>query len=112
MPPETALIAAFQRELDHGRNARRENNEGMARVCARRAAGILVRAYYESKGVDLPGASALNHLRALATAPDEPRGVQEVARHFIRQIDHDHVLPEGIDLLAEVEWLRSALFPA
>ncbi|NUM48429.1 MAG: hypothetical protein HUU38_27285, partial [Anaerolineales bacterium] len=34
-------------ELQRGQQARAEGNEGMARVCARRAAGEVIRAYYQ-----------------------------------------------------------------
>jgi hypothetical protein len=30
----------YQNELERGEQARRDGNEGMARVCARRAAGL------------------------------------------------------------------------
>lgn len=101
----------FDKELDRARNARSHGNEGMARVCARRAAGVVVRAYYAARGRSLPGASVLNHLRALYEAADEPEAVREVARHFSLRITPEHELPEDVDLIADVEWLARALFP-
>lgn len=92
-------------------DARAVGNEGMARVCARRAAGVVVRAYYAARGRDLPGTSVLNHLRALGSAPDEPESVREVARHFSLRITPEHELPEDVDLVADVRWLARALFP-
>ena len=98
-------------ELARGIRARKEGNEGMARVCARRAAGIIIAAYYAAEGAPPPGSSVLNHLRALRDSPDASDAVRETAARFLLQITPDHVLPGDVDLIAEVERLRDALFP-
>lgn len=105
----------WQREFEHeytrGAAARAAGNEGMARVCARRAAGVVVRAYYLQKGWALSGKNVLNHLRDLAGSDTEPAAVREAAGHFYLRITPEHVLPEDVDLLADARWLKEALFP-
>ena len=41
----------LQKEFDMAERARANNNEGQARVCARRAAGIAIREYLARKGM-------------------------------------------------------------
>ncbi len=101
----------FDREVEHGGQARGAGNEGMARVCARRAAGIVVRAYAARRGAALPGKSVLNYLQYLQEARSESEEVRGVASHFLLRITPEHVLPEDVDLIAEVAWLARTLFP-
>lgn len=102
----------FDREYRRGQRARAENNEGMARVCARRAAGVLVEAYFRRRGWPVPPGSVMNHLRMLRDAEDEvPAPVRELAGHFLLQITEEHILPGEVDLLEDVGKLRAALFP-
>ena len=100
----------YEAELQRGVTARAEGNEGMARVCARRAAGVLVRAYFERSGRAAHGRSVLNLLRMLADAAAESDEIRELAGLFVLQITEDHVLPGDIDLLDAAERLREALF--
>lgn len=102
----------FEHELARARRAREEGNEGMARVCSRRAAGIVIQAYYTGKGRTLPGNSVLKHLKTIYESEDEPENVREVCRHFTLQITTDHVLPNDVDLINDVVWLKNTLFPA
>jgi len=102
----------YEREIRRGIAARDEGNEGMARVCARRAAGVLVRAHFNRGGRKPNGMNVLNLLRALRDSDDGPENVRELAGHFILQITEDHVLPGDIDLIDGAERLRAALFPA
>jgi hypothetical protein len=101
----------FDRELARAKEARSKGNEGMARVCARRAAGVVVRAYFQRRGMVLPGKNVLNFLQALAGSSIESEPVREVSRHFLLRITPDHVLPEDVDLIADVMQFQATLFP-
>jgi hypothetical protein len=101
--------AEYQRELDHGRTARQAGNEGKARVCARRAAGILAGEYLRRKGELADAWSAYQRLQALKNSPDLPGRVAEIISHLTTRVDQEHKLPIEADLLAEVEELRAAL---
>src|SRR6185503_15612524 len=52
--------AKLQAEFDRAEQARANRNEGQARVCARRAAGIAIREYFTRKGTAAPSASAVD----------------------------------------------------
>lgn len=99
----------FHQELERAESARAANNEGMARVCARRAAGLAVGAYFRRRGIPSPGPSAYDSLRRLATLPDIPEPVRQVAEHFLVRVTPEHALPVQADLIAEARWLAAQL---
>lgn len=99
----------FEFEIRAAEGAREEGIEGRARVCARRAAGVVIIEYLTRKGVKLPRASALNALRYLSSAVEEDKTVRQIAEHFIWHITPEHTLPDNIDLLEEARWLAAKL---
>jgi hypothetical protein len=99
----------LEKELDTAAVARSRGNEGMARVCARRAAGIVVGEYLTRLGYDIHTPSVIARLHFLLSLPDIPSGTQEVAEHFLLHIDEEHKLPIEADLVAEARWLVTAL---
>ncbi len=99
----------FQKELDQAQAARSQGNEGKARVCARRAAGLLIAEYLQRRGLAQPGPSAYDQIRCLDGLAGLPPGVREVASHLLVRINPDRSLPVQADLIAEVKWLKDAL---
>jgi hypothetical protein len=99
----------FQQELQRAESARAANNEGMARVCARRAAGLAANAYLRRRGIPASGPSAYDSLRYLVAIPDLPEDVRRVAEHFLVRITPEHILPVEADLVAEARWLAARL---
>jgi hypothetical protein len=102
-------IYRFEQELDRGEAARLAGNEGMARVCARRAAGIVVEEHFRRRGEQIATASAYDYLRYLSTIPGTSPDVLTAAEHFLVRITPEYTLPVDADLLAEARWLRSRL---
>lgn len=100
---------SFEAELSTGEAARQSGNEGRARVCARRAAGIAAGAYYRQHGMNDQGPSAYDRLRYLTEMEAVPQVVREIASHFVVRIDTDHRLPIEADLLAEARQLANLL---
>jgi hypothetical protein len=96
-------------ELGQADAARAVGNEGRARVCARRAAGILAREFLGRRGVLLASPSAHNVLRQLISLPELSPEAREVAAHFVMHVDTGFALPEDVDLLAETRWLAETL---
>ena len=100
----------FRRELDQAEQARKAGKEGMARVCARRAAAAAVRAFYAGRKQASAQRSGLAALRSLAVDPTVDKEVRSLANHFSLTINFEHELPPGVDLLADALALKKALF--
>ena len=96
-------------ELNMAENARRDGNEGRARVCARRAAGHVAGEYLQRKGIVLRTESALEMLRYLASYPELKPGEVEIVQHFLIHITPEHTLPIKADLIADVRLLAHQL---
>jgi len=101
--------AEYQHELEHGREARQAGNEGKARVCARRAAGITAGEYLRRRGELTEAWSAYQRLQALGHSPNLPARAVEIISHLTTRVDSEHRLPIEVDLLAEVKELHSIL---
>ena len=88
-------------EFEKAEQARARGNEGQARVCARRAAGIVARIYLIRQGVRPRSPSAydlLNLLKSdLRLAPD----LRLIADHLTLRVNEEFRLPVDADLIAE-----------
>jgi hypothetical protein len=104
-----AWKARFSAELERGRAARAAGNEGQARVCARRAAGIAIGEFLLHQGLPLPGPSAVIRLEQLLGLPEVSPQASEIAKHLLTRVDEDFSLPIPVDLLAEAEQLVKEL---
>ncbi len=96
-------------EINRATEARSHGNEGMARVCARRAAGVVLKEFYAREGLPPVGSSAYDRLEFLQSYPAVSERVREVASHFTLRITPEHELPGNVDLVAEARWLARAL---
>ena len=99
----------FNQELLKGQEARQAGFEGRARVCARRAAGVVVRAYLARREMPVPGLSAYDLLVYLQGIPDIPVRVREAAERLAMRVDEDFTLPAETDLLEEARQLAQGL---
>jgi hypothetical protein len=111
MAPRQNWNIEFENELRAAETARAAGNEGKARVCARRAAGLVVAEYLQRRGLSLVTGSAIEHLKYLANQEELPSVVREVAVHFMLHVSAEHDLPVEADLIDEARWLASHLLP-
>ncbi len=88
-------------ELERALQARERGNEGQARVCARRAAGIAVREYLSRRGIRPPSTSAYDLLQLIQADPDIPVDLKQIADHLTVHVTEDFKLPVDVDLIAE-----------
>lgn len=102
MPNPTDEIA---HEFERAAQARANGNEGQARVCARRAAGIAIRDYYARKATPLPSRSAHDLLNLIKDQPLLPPDLKLVADHLTLRVTEDFKLPLDADLIAEAKSL-------
>lgn len=103
------LQTQIQIEFDRANQARAKNNEGQARVCARRAAGIAIRDHLIRKGTRVPSASAYDLLNLLKDDPLFPPDLKLAADHLTLRVTEEFKLPVEADLIAEAhilcDWL-------
>jgi hypothetical protein len=99
----------MQTEFERAEQARAKGNEGQARVCARRAAGIAIRDYLTHKGTPTSNTSAYDLLNLLKEDPLLPPDLKLVADHLTVRVTEEFKLPVDADLVAEArllcEWL-------
>ncbi len=102
-------IEQIQAEFEGAERARANSNEGQARVCARRAAGIAIRDYLTRRGIRPPSASAYDLLNLLKEDPLLPPDLKRAADHLTLRVTEEFKLPVEADLVAEArqlcEWL-------
>lgn len=103
------ILLKISEELERGDAARRQGLEGRARVCARRAAAVAIRAYLENRSLPIPGASVMDLLSYIQMAPEVPEGTRQVAGYLLTRVDPSYSLPIDVDLLDEVRRLVQLL---
>jgi hypothetical protein len=91
----------IQAEFDKAEQARGRGNEGQARVCARRAAGIAIREYLTRRGIRPPSGSAYDLLNLLKDDPHLAPDLKQIAEHLTLRVTEEFKLPVEADLVAE-----------
>ncbi len=95
----------IQIEFDRAAQARAKNNEGQARVCARRAAGIAIRDYLTRNETHIPSASAYDLLNLIKEDALLPPDLKLAADHLTLRVTEEFKLPVEADLVAEARLL-------
>lgn len=102
--------AQIETELSNAQAAREQGLEGRARVCARRAAGIAVRAYLASQNLAAEG-NAYDLLQVLQTLPGAPEPARRAAKLLVARVTEAYQLPFEADLIHEARVMITALEP-
>ena len=95
------LRAEIQVEIERAEAARTRGNEGQARVCARRAAGIAAREYLTRRGEKIRTPSAYDLLKILAEEQSLSGELRQSARYLTLRVNEEFKLPVNVDLIAE-----------
>jgi len=103
------LAAQINAEFERAEQARARNNEGQARVCARRAAGIAIREYLTRKGIRPPSTSAVDLLNLLKDVPLLSPDLKLIVDHLTLRVTEEFKLPVDADLVAEARVLCDEL---
>ena len=101
--------AKLELEFERAADARARGNEGQARVCARRAAGIAVREYYTRRGQSFRTPSAYDLLQLLAGEPDLNPDIKQAAAYLTLRVTEEFKLPVEVDLIEEAHKLSEGL---
>jgi HEPN domain-containing protein len=99
----------IDKEFERAEQARAKNNEGQARVCARRAAGIAIREYLTRKGTPPRTASAYDLLNFIKDHPLLAPDLKLIADHLTLRVTEEFKLPVDVDLVAEARVLCRGL---
>ena len=99
----------IQTEFDRADQARVRGNEGQARVCARRAAGIAAREYLSRHGQPIRTPSAYDLLKLLAEDPLLSPDLRQAAAYLTLRVNEEFKLPVDVDLVAEAKKLCEEL---
>jgi hypothetical protein len=103
------LRQAIQAELENAERAHLAGNEGRARVCARRAAGVAARGFLVRHGVQGRSSSAYAALLRLTTFPGLAPDLQSAAVRLTTRLTEKFTLPIEADLIAEARKLIGGL---
>jgi HEPN domain-containing protein len=101
--------ANLQKEFDLAEQARIRKNEGQARVCARRAAGIAIREYLARKGIRPLSTSSYDLLNLLKDDPLLSPDLKLIVDHLTLRVTEEFKLPVNADLVAEARILCDEL---
>jgi len=93
----------IQAEFDKAMQAQQRGNEGQARVCARRAAGIAIREYLARRRIRPPSASAYDLLNLIKDDPLLPPKLKLIADHLTMRVTEEFKLPLKVDLVEEAK---------
>lgn len=101
-------------ELVSASEGRNNGNEGLARVCSRRAVGWAIQAYYQNNGLDLQTTSALECIKFMYSDQETPRKTKKVLGYFLQRVvkdstDGESYWPVDVDLIIESRWLIKQL---
>jgi hypothetical protein len=96
-------------EFERAAEARTRGNEGQARVCARRAAGIAIREYYARRGRSVRTPSAYDLLQLLTEEPQLSPELKQAATYLTLRVTEEFKLPVEVDLLDEARKLCEGL---
>jgi len=99
----------LQSEFTHAEAARARGNEGQARVCARRAAGIAIREYFTRRGQSIRTSSAYDLLNLLTEEPHLSPDLKQAATYLTLRVTEEFKLPVDVDLLDEARKLCDGL---
>jgi hypothetical protein len=102
----------LRKEFEKAQQARINKNEGQARVCARRAAGIAIRVHLTRKGTHVPSMSSYDLLNLLKEDPLLPPNMKLIVDHLTIRVTEEFELPVDADLIAEsrvlCDWLLNS----
>lgn len=101
----------FWQEINRAHEVRARENEGQARVCARRAAGIALREYFRRQGIQTASPSAYDLLKMLLEMDDLPVDLRQSAEYLTLRVNEEFKLPVDVDLVQEAQTLSQRLLP-
>jgi hypothetical protein len=105
------LIKMVEAEIADAQMSRSGGNEGRARVCARRAAGLAISTYYEKCLDQSPPASAYVLLQWYSEQEEISKDLREAARRLTVRVTPEYELPHDEDPIEDAKSLVQHILP-
>ena len=108
-------IQKITQEIQQAYEANAKGKEGLARVCARRAAGWAIQKHLELQGISLDTPSVLDQISFLLNQPNTTPKVQKILIHMTQKVEKDSLEGESywplpnVNLVEEAHWLVEEL---
>ena len=108
-------IQKIVQEIRQAYEADTKGKEGLARVCARRAAGWAIQKHLELKGISLDTPSVLDHISYLLNQSSTKPEILKVLTHMTQKVEKDSLEGESywplpnVNLVEEAHWLVEEL---
>lgn len=106
---DTTLFDNFRSEIQLAESSRKRGNEGLARVCSRRALGYIIEEYFQIQGDNYKTQSAYDRIKYFLKKSTESDEINNSVSYFLMRINNQRHLPENIDLIFEAKWLAYKL---
>ena len=100
---------SIEMELTDGRDSREKENEGRARVCARRAAGLALGVYYERSMGKNPPTSAYKLLQWFSERKEISQDLRDSANRLTVRVTPAFKLPHDEDPLEDAQTIIDAI---
>jgi hypothetical protein len=101
--------SAIEAELSDALVSRENANEGRARVCARRAAGMAIGIYFERNVGERPPQSAYKLLQWFSQREEIPEDLQQSAERLLVRVTPDFELPHQEDPIEDARQIITAI---
>jgi hypothetical protein len=98
----------FRKEYQTALEAQAAGLEGRARVCARRAAGLLIHKYLEMQSFNPIKMNSLDLIKHLQKTTNSPE-LALLLSHYSEIVTRDHHLASEVDLVANIPILAKLL---
>jgi hypothetical protein len=93
-------------EKQNAIQARREGLEGRARVCTRRASGILAKNLLYNIGIVPDSTNVMDNIQEICKENNLNPDLRKIFLDFTLVVDENHDLPDTVDLLADLDRLE------
>lgn len=109
MPQTADWHARFAEEMARAEAALARGLDGQARVCARRAAGVVLREVLARRSGSQPAASAYDLIRACSADPGIPASVRQVLALLLERVSPNYEGPAAGEVLKAAASLPALL---
>ncbi len=99
----------IEAEFAAARASRTAGNEGRARVCARRAAGLALGIYYAESLAEIPPQSAYKLLQWFSLREEIPQELRDAAKRLIVRVTTEFELPHRQDPLHDARLIAETI---